>query len=307
MSLENFAHYNDISPKLREILEEKVRSYGRSVRYKFEISKPNPDPSKYNGDTVYPNMYTLDPSKFTIIDPYEDRPGKSKTKNIALIDDRFLNDQGIPERFKKVRVKGSDKSILRLMIEDNIDDFYMAMFLELHPKFKGGQFMSRATNQVFSRIDETAAAKEARSERSERLKALNAAQSMSDDELINFADAMQWDSTESFEVLRNKVEELADTNPIYFNDLVKGKSIEYQSLIKQAVDRSIIAFDASEYKFVWATNNQPIVVLSPVTGKNEIQKMSEWMQTNGVKGEELYKKLKSLIRGGKKEKAPLSE
>jgi hypothetical protein len=307
MSLENFAHFNDLSPELRENLERKIESYGRIIRYKFDIAKPNPDPSKYNGDTVYPNMYTLDPTKFTIIDPYETRQGKSKTKNIALVDDGFINDRGVPERFKKVRVKGVEKSILRLRPQDNRDDFYVAMFLELHPKLKGGQFAVKELHQVVSRIDEQAAAQTARSERSERLKALNAAQSMSDEELINFADAMQWDSSESSEILRNQVEELADTNPVYFNDLVQSKAIEYQSLIKQAINKGLVSFDHAEYKFYWSGNQQTIVVLSPAGTKNEIQKLSEWMQTNGVKGDEFYKKIKSLVKGGKKEKSVTSE
>ena len=302
MSLENFAHYNDLSPKLREELEQKIESFGKSVRYKFNIAKPNPDPSRYNGDTVYPNMYTLDPVRFTIQDPYENRPGKSKTKTIALIDDASMNDKGVPERLFKVRVAGADKSILRLNISENRDDFYKAMWLELHPKLSGGQFADKNAYQVVSRIDENAAAREARIERSERLKALNAAQSMSDSELIDFADAMQWDSSESSEVLRNKVEELADTNPIYFNDLVQSKAVEYQSLIKQAMNKDLISFEHSEYKFVWSGNQQVITNLSPTGTKTHIEKLSEWMQTSGNKGDDLYKKLKSLVKGGKKEK-----
>lgn len=303
MSLENFAHFNDLSPKLREELEQKVESFGKSVRYKFDIARPNPDPEKYNGGTVYPNMYTLDPTKFTIQDSYENRDGKSKTKNIGLVDDGFINDNGLPERFKKVKVSGSEKAILKLNTADNRDDFYMAMMLEMHPKLKGGKFADKNLHPIISRIDENAAAREARTERSERLKALNVAQAMSDTELIDFADAMQWDSSENSEILRNKVEELADSNPIYFNDLVQGKSIEYQSLIKQAINKDLISFEHGEYKFMWSGNQQTITNLSPTGKKNEIEKLSEWMQTSGTKGDDLYKKLKSLVKGnGKKDK-----
>jgi len=300
MSLENFAHFNDLSPKLREELEQKVESFGKRVRYKFDIAKPNPDPEKYNGAFVYPNMYTLDPTKFTLQDIYEDRVDKSKTKNIGLVDDVFLNDTGVPERFKKVKIGGSDKAVLTLNLEDNMDDFYMAMYLEMHPKNKDGKFASKTLHHVFSRIDENAAAKEARTERSERLKALNVAQGMSDSELIDFADAMQWDSALDIEVLRNMTEELADTNPMYFNDFVQGKTIEYQSMIKQAINKGLISFDNSEYKFVWAGNQQTIAVLSPTGQKSNIEKMSEWMQTSGNKGDDFYKKIKALVRGTKK-------
>jgi hypothetical protein len=307
MSLENFAHYNDLSPKLRLELEKKVESFGRVVRYKFDIVRPNPDPSRYNGDTIYPNIYTLDPTRFTIQDSYEDRDDKTKTKTIALIDENAINENGLPEKFIKVRVNGAAKAILTLNIEENREDFYIAMFLELHPKNKGGKFAGKNVHHIFSRIDENAAAREARTGRSERLKALNAAQSMSDMELVNFADAMQWDSSENYEVLRNKVEELADTNPIYFNDLVSSKAVEYQSLIKQAMNKDLISFNYGEYKFVWSGNQQTITTLSPTGTQTEIQKLSEWMQTSGNKGDDLYKKLKSLVKGEKIEDEALVE
>jgi hypothetical protein len=303
MSLENYGIYNDLSPKLREELEQKVEAFGKSVRYRFDIAKPNPDPSKYNGDTVYPNMYTLDPVRFSIQDPYETREGKSKTKTIALVDDASIKDDGNPERLLKVRVSGAERAVLKLNIQDKREDFYMAMLLEMHPKLNGGKFADKNAYKILHRIDEEAAARGARTERSERLKALNVAQGMSDEELINFSDAMQWDSTESVEVLRNQVEELADNNPVYFNDFVMGKTIEYQSLIKQAVDRDLISFDHAEYKFVWAGNQQVITVLSPTSGKSEVQKLSDWMQTSGNKGDDFYKKLKSLVKSGKKEKS----
>ena len=300
MSLENFAHYNDLSPKLRLELEKKVESYGRVVRYKFDIAKPNPDPSRYNGDTVYPNMFTLDPTRFTIQDPYETRDEKTKTKTIALIEESSINADGLPEKFIKIRVPGASKSILSLNIEESREDFYLAMFLELHPKLKDGKFAGRNVYHIFSRIDENAAARGARSERSERLKALNVAQAMSDSDLIDFADAMQWDSAENFDILRNKIEELADTNPVYFNDLVSSKAVEYQSLIKQAMNKDLISFNYGEYKFTWSGNQQLITVLSPTGQKSNIEKMSEWMQTSGNKGDDFYKKLKSLVKGGKK-------
>jgi hypothetical protein len=191
-------------------------------------------------------------------------------------------------------------SILTLNIEENRDDFYMAMLLELHPKNKGSKFVSKTLYPVIARIDENAAARGARTERSERLKALNVAQGMSDAELIDFADAMQWDSSEDIEILRNKAEELADNNPIYFNDFVQGKTVEYQSLVKQAMNKGLISFNHGDYSFVWTGNQQVITNLPPTGQKTEIQKMSEWMQTSGNKGDDFYKKLKSLVKGGKK-------
>ncbi len=300
MSLENFAHYNDLSPKLRQELEDKVASFGKSVRYKFDIAKPNPDPTKYNGEIVYPNMYTLDPTKFTIQDPYEDRPGKSKSKNIALVDDKFLNDKGVPERFLKVRVSASQKSILKLEVGEKMEDKYMAMMLELHPKLSGGKFADKNSFHVIKRIDEKVAASTERTERTAKVKALNVALKMSEADLINFADAMGWDSAEDVEILRNQAEALAESNPVYFNDMVEGKSLEFLSVIKQATDRGIISFDPAEYKYVWTGNQQAIAILSPTGEKLENEKFAEWFQVGGDKADKTFKKLKSLLKGEEK-------
>jgi hypothetical protein len=227
-----------------------------------------------------------------LTDRDDKRNGESRSKKIALIDS--LDEKGVPNRFKKIQVFARDKSILTLNL-DKEDDIQKAMYLELHPKHKGGDYADNTKNQVFSRIDEQAAAKTARTERTERVKALNIAQAMSHKELIDFADAMTWDSAELEEVLRNKVEELADTDPIFFNDLVKGKQVEYQSIIQQGLNKGIIAFDPTDYKFLWAGNKQVITVLSPTGTQSENEKFAEFFQVGGKKAEETFKKLKALV------------
>lgn len=291
MSLEQIAHYNNLSSKLREELSEKLQSFGKRVRYKFNISKPNPDPMKYNGDIIYPNSYTLDPCIFDILDPYEDK-GKPKSKKIALVEGS--DEKGVPNRFKKIKISALQRGILDLELNEGSDDWYTAMYLELHPKLNNGKFSDANRNPMFSRIDEVKAAQDSKSERNARLKALNATMEMKDKDIVNFADAMLWDSTENVIVLRNKVEELADRNPEFFNDLVAGKTVEYRATIKQAMTKKVIEFDPGEYKFVWAGNKQTITVLSPSGEKNEVEKLAEFLQTGGEKADSVYKKIKEL-------------
>lgn len=293
MLIQQNAHYNDLSPKLRKELEEKVRSFGKSVRYKFEISNPNPDPTFVNGKIIWPTIYTLDPSVFSINDPYEDREGKSKSKRIALVE--AVDEKGIPNRFKKVRIHARRAGVLFLNLE-NEEEFAIAVFLEMHPKLVGGKFADRTKKQVVSRIDDVADATTKRTERTARVKALNAAQQMSDKDRVNFADAMMWDSAQKPEVLGNMIEELAETDPVFFNDLVEGKSIEYQAVVKQALDRQVIGFDPAAWKIFWSSNMQPITVLSPTGEKNHVEKLAEWFQIGGEQAAEAYKKIKSLIK-----------
>lgn len=209
MQLEPVAHYNNLSAKLREEIEAKLKGFGKSVRYKFEISKPNPDPAKYNGDTVWPNRYTLDPAVWDITDPHE-TAGKSKSKKIGIIE--AVDENGKPNRFRKIRVMAPQKGVLILDLE-NQEDYYTAFALELHPKLIGGRFEDKNAYRVVTRVDENAEAETKRKERTARKKALDAAESMEDADIVNFADAMMWDSGEPANILRNKVEELAETDP----------------------------------------------------------------------------------------------
>lgn len=292
MQLEPVAHYNNLSAKLREEIEAKIKGFGKSVRYKFEISKPNPDPAKYNGDTVWPNRYTLDPAVWDVTDPYE-VAGKSKSKKIGIIE--AVDENGKPNRFRKIRVMAPQKGVLILDLE-NQEDYYTAFALELHPKLIGGKFEDKNAYRVVTRIDENAEAETKRKERTARKKALDAAESMEDADIVNFADAMMWDSGEPANILRNKVEELAETDPEFFNDLIEKKEIQVRALVKQALDKRIITHDPVENKFMWASNMQLITALPVSLTANHVQQFAEWLVVGGTKAEEVHKKIKELSK-----------
>ena len=293
MQLEPVAHYNNLSAKLREEIEAKLKGFGKSVRYKFEISKPNPDPAKYNGDTVWPNRYTLDPAVWDITDPYE-VAGKSKSKKIGIVE--AVDENGKPNRFRKIRVMAPQKGIVILDLENSQEDYYTAFAIELHPKLIGGKFEDKNAYRVVTRIDENAEAETKRKERTARKKALDAAESMGDADIVNFADAMMWDSGEPANILRNKVEELAETDPEFFNDLIEKKEIQVRALVKQALDKRIITHDPVENKFMWASNMQLITALPVSLTANHVQQFAEWLVVGGTKAEEVHKKIKELSK-----------
>lgn len=297
--LKQLGQYNDLSPALLKQLEDKIISFGNEVRYRFDIEKENPDKTFYNGKTIFPGKYTLDPAVFTITDKLEDRAGKSKTKTIALIkkyEDK--GSHGLEVEFNKVRISAPARGILRLDLT-NEEDKEICMFMELHPKLSGGMFYDTTRIAVVSRIDEELEAEALIKERAEKRKAANAVADMGLKELQSFADAMDWDSTQKESVLRNLAEELAENDPAYFNDLIADKKIEYLALIKQALDRNIISFDPAELKYSYADNKQVITTLSPNGDKTDKEKFAEWLQVGGDRASEVAKKMKSLVAAKK--------
>lgn len=294
--LQQIGMYNDLSKSLIEKLEERIEGFGKVVRYRFDIERENPDKTFHDGKYIFPNMYTLDPTIFKISDK-DDVTGKTKTKTIALIQEYKYDDRNnIEFKYRKIRIQGGQRGIIRLDMENDIDR-ETCMYLELHPKLNGGDFSDKDKVAVFKRIDENAEAVEKTEERGTRRKAMNIAGEMSEKQIRDFAAAMSWDETQPPLVLKNMVEDLAETDSKFFADLVEGKEIEYRSTIKQAVDKGIIIFDPADYKYIWVGNNMTIAVLSPAGSKSELEKFSEWLQHGN---EETYNKIKSLTKADKK-------
>ncbi len=293
--------WNDLSPKLIEKLENQINSFGKSVRFKFDISNPDPDPEKRAaGAILYPFNYTLDPVTFQINDKYEDRPDKQKMKKVGMAMNPENEDgREIVRQFKRVRISEKEKGIKKFTL-DNIEDREMVMYLLLHPKLSGGEFLDKTKRQMITRIDEVSAAKTAMAERSARSKAREIAESMTAIEMETFANAMLWEDVDDEVILKNKIEELAETSPVFFNDLVESKDLEYQALVKSAINKGIIQYDPAEHKFSYVSNKQVIAIVPESLDKNEVVLLSELLQAGGTKMEEVYKKLKAMV-GTKKE------
>jgi len=283
--------FNNLSEKLLEKLKARVDSFPKKVRYKFDISKENPDKTYYNGTVLWPSIYTLDPVQFTINDK-EEAKGKPTGKKVALIES--TDDKGFPVRYKKIKIFARDKGILLLQPHDNVDDYDICMFLELHPKNKTGFFPDPQRHQVFSIIDTAVSATEERKVRSARKLAMDTAEKMSDAEVIEFADAMMWDSSEDVLFLRNKAEELAESDPKMFSDIIADKKTKFLAAIKRALDKRIWQYDPSDGKLSWASTGQAIVTMGQDAATEGYGRYAEWFMTAGKQADGAFEKLLKL-------------
>jgi len=284
--------YNDFTDELRAEIDKKIEGFGKKMRIKFDISKPNPDPAKYNGNTIYPFLYTLDPKTFKITDPYEKRPGKQKVKNVGIVDK--INEKGDVASFKCVRISERMKGVLELDLTVP-EQLEMAEYVLLHPKLKEGKYMDSQKIQMISIIDENKYATEQRTLRSAKTQALNFAMQMSEKQVVEFADAMNWDSTEEMSIIRNKIEDLAEHTPDIFNDLVKDEKMKFQAVVKQAFDNKIISYDPTGNRIIWVSTTQPIAQLGTDLDKNEVERAALWFQLGGENATKAFEKIKSLM------------
>jgi hypothetical protein len=267
-------------------LEEQAAKVGNKVRYRFDISSANPDPEKYNGDLVYPHIWTLPQRKFKILDR------DKKWKDIAIV--KGKDEKGIPNKFGKIQVRGSGLGYLELNMSDPDHQDIFAI-LELHPRNKDGFFKDPNKPGKFVRIDELANAKNNRKERSARVDAMFLAANYSDQEVRDFASAMNWDESDPIEILRDRAEVLAEKDsPTFLNAINDGKTAD-KALIKRALNKGILSFDPLENKISWTESREVICVLERIDseGHNEVYRMAEWLvlHKNGEKVRQILQKM----------------
>ena len=280
--------YNNLSTQLRERLTKKATESGRYVKYKFAIAKRNPDQEmKTGGEYLYPLRWALTPVTYHITDPYD-----GIRKKIGIVD--RLKEFGAPDDgFRRVILAEQFKGILTLDLE-NMADQDVFMFLEMHPKLEGGDFRDTNEMAIFKRIDDIKEAKTSLSARENRANAMFVASQMSVNEIKDFACAMGWDEHLDNSILRDKVMELADKDPLWFKEFIDNKSIEYRAVIKRAMDNHVIAWQPVENKFVWSSNNQTIAILDRCEDGKVLERMSDWIVTS-KNGQEVYTKLKGIL------------
>jgi hypothetical protein len=279
--------YNNLSPELREKLNKKAAEAGRYVKYKFAIAKRNPDGEfKTGGEYLYPLSWSLTPVTFHITD------SDGLRKKIGMVDK--LKEFGHPaDSFRRVKLLEQFRGILTLDM-DNMEDQDMFAYLQLHPKLEGGMFRDKNEMAVFKHIDDIKEAKSSLSARENRANAMFVASQMAANEIKDFACAMGWNEHDDISIIRDRVMELADKDPLWFKNFIDNKSIEYRAVIKRSMDNNIIAWQPVENKFVWTSNGQTIAILDRCEDGKVLERMSDWIVTS-KNGQETYTKLKGIL------------
>jgi len=132
---------------------------------------------------------------------------------------------------------------------------------------------------IFHRVD---AQKEAKVERSLRkliVKAVNMALEMDDSKAKEVAMALGIDG-ESTEEIRNALEDYAEENPEEFMEVTERASLEYESLIKEAIKKGIINNNINSQTFEWAETKKEILKYKKSPGKNYIKELADYLQEN---------------------------
>jgi hypothetical protein len=132
---------------------------------------------------------------------------------------------------------------------------------------------------LFSRIDAVKEAKIERSLRKTIVKAINMAIEMDDIKAREVAMALGIDG-ETIEEIRNALEDYAEDSPEEFVLVAERASLEFESLIKEAIKRGIINNNINNQVFEWAETKKEILKYKKGPGRNYIKELADYLQEN---------------------------
>jgi hypothetical protein len=142
---------------------------------------------------------------------------------------------------------------------------------------------------IFERIDEEAKAEELSYTRNLKREALNTAADLSADDVRNYIAARGGDDTRPLKVLRNELEDFADTNPKDFMDLIKNTTVTHKATLQRAITKGVIIFNEEQSMYEWP-NKEPILTVS--RGSDAINELVSFC-ISSPKGEKIFPTISS--------------
>jgi len=110
----------------------------------------------------------------------------------------------------------------------------------------------------------------------------------------NYSAALGKDDTKPVGVLRNELEELADTDPAAFLDLIGNKQAVMKATINRAVTKGVIVFNEEQSRFEWP-NKEAILTVARSTGSDAVDELISFC-VSSAKGEKVYQTIQSKAK-----------
>jgi predicted nucleic acid-binding protein len=267
--------FNNISPEL--INQTKLKP-GEQVVYRVSGIQPHPwEPGKF----AIPAAKNV-PITDEIYDPI-----KEEYVSIAAV--KSVNPDG-SHLFHDIYFFASQGGHL-ILVGGRASDQEIHTYLTLCNYNGSNPKRDESKEILFEFVDEAAKSEKESKQRNIKREALNLAVDLTAEEVRNYIAALGQDDTDKLEVLRNKLEALADNDPQSFLDLIGNKQALMKATINRAIKKSVIVFDAEQARFAWP-NGEAILTVSRTTGSDHIEELISYC-VSSPKGEKVYQTLQS--------------
>lgn len=283
--LKKIGSYNDF-PK--DFKQPKLKK-GETVIYRLLNSVTDPNRP---GQVRFPASV-----KIRSVDRVRISEDESDTYDIGLV--RQIDKEGIVQGMRHIKIAAQEEAGYFRVVGGNLLDEELYVLLELTNLNLSNPLRDESIEPLFQRIDEEKEATDSRKKRSARLSAMTFAANMNLAAVKDFAASRNWEQNDKEEVLRQRIEKLAETEPEAFMRSVNDKDLIIRATIKRAVDKGTIRFDIPQSKWVWKAGGETICVVAKSEGLEPFDGLVDFIKTN-KKGDAVYVE---IAKGEKKEDA----
>lgn len=147
---------------------------------------------------------------------------------------------------------------------------------------------------IFERVDEEVKAEKESRTRNIRREALNAAADLTPEEVKDYAAALGKDDSKPVKVLRNELEEMADSQPEDFMSLINNKQAVMKATINRALKKNFLVFNEEQSRFEWP-NKEAILTVARTTGSDAIEELISFC-ISSAKGEKVFQTIQSKAK-----------
>jgi len=147
---------------------------------------------------------------------------------------------------------------------------------------------------IFERVDEEVKAEKESRTRNIRREALNAAADLTPEEVKDYAAALGKDDSKPVKVLRNELEEMADSQPEDFMSLINNKQAVMKATINRALKKNALVFNEEQSRFEWP-NKEAILTVARTTGSDAIEELISFC-ISSAKGEKVFQTIQSKAK-----------
>lgn len=145
---------------------------------------------------------------------------------------------------------------------------------------------------MFELVDEEAKAELQAKTRNLKREALNAAADLSPEEVRDYIAALGKDDTRTVKVLRNEIEDLADSDPQAFMDLISNKQAVMKATVNRAIKKGVIIFNEEQSRFEWPNKE---AIFTAARGSEAVNELISFC-VSSAKGEAVYKTIQSKAK-----------
>lgn len=198
---------------------------------------------------------------------------KDKIVTIAHVVEENMEGDAKLEHPKFTHSEGGYK----VLFGNNPKDVDEYQFLKMCNENATNEYRNQNVVPVFEEVIPKLIAEKNRNTRNLRFEAMEIAKKMKESEVREFAASMSWEQNDDIGVLRDSVEEMAESDPEEFLSRLKDGSRTIRAAIKEAFDAEIIFYDIQKKRFAFKADDSTIfAVTSRVPPKEYVNTLADF-------------------------------